>query len=315
MTQITVIVPVYNVEKYLRQCLDSIINQTFKDIEIICVNDCTPDNSQLILDEYAKKDSRIKLLKNEQNMGLGRTRNIALNFVNSPYIFFVDSDDWLEENALEELYNAITETDSNLAYANFRDIHENKIIEKNLKNILQERNIVIEDKKIFTNIDIRKACFRKVPNFSWYKLYKKEFLDKNNIRFASYKYEDQIFSIKAKLLSERNVYVDKVLYNYRIQNESIMRTSKVPYLDIYNDINNLLIELNLKEELKEEFDTYVESIFTMTIKKLKFIEKIKLYNQVKKLLTKKQIYLIRKKLIKYLLKDILKFYKKKKIYK
>ena len=108
MAKVSVIIPVYNVEKYLRKCLESVVNQTLKDIEIICVNDGSTDSSALILDEYARNDNRIKVYTQE-NQGQGAARNMALELAQGDYIAFVDSDDWLEVSALEELYKFITE--------------------------------------------------------------------------------------------------------------------------------------------------------------------------------------------------------------
>ena len=300
MPKVSVVVPVYNVEKYLRQCLDSIINQTFKDIEIICINDCTKDNSQEILEEYSKKDNRISIVINEENMGLGRTRNKSFNYINSEYVLFVDSEDWLELNAIEELYNAISSTDSNIAYFNYRDVHEDtgKIVETILKNVLADTNLKLEDQKVFTNEDIKNLSFRKIPNLTWFKLYKKSFLVNNSIYFAPYKFEDQIFSIKAKILSNKNVYVDKILYNYRIQQQSIMRTSQIPFFEIYNDINNLLTELNLKEELEAIFDEYVIQTIVFSMKKMSLIEKLKFRSRLKKTVSKKQFNAVKKSFIR-----------------
>ena len=103
MVKISIIVPVYNTEPYLEQCLDSIINQTLEDIEIICVNDGSTDNSLSVLEEYASKDNRIKII-NQENEGPGFARNNGLKSVNGEYVLFVDSDDWIELNTCEALY-------------------------------------------------------------------------------------------------------------------------------------------------------------------------------------------------------------------
>ena len=107
--KISIIIPVYNVEEYLRECLDSCINQTLKDIEIICVDDCSPDNSIKILEEYQQKDSRIKILRHETNKNLGAARNTGLANATGEYIWFVDSDDYIDTKACEILYYAIKE--------------------------------------------------------------------------------------------------------------------------------------------------------------------------------------------------------------
>lgn len=109
--KISIIIPVYNVEKYLRDCLDSCINQTLENIEIICVDDCSPDNSIKILEEYQAKDSRIKIFRHKENKNLGAARNTGLQAANGEYIWFVDSDDFIDTKACQILYNAIKEFD------------------------------------------------------------------------------------------------------------------------------------------------------------------------------------------------------------
>ena len=104
MVKVSVVIPVYNVEGYLEECLDSVINQTLEDIEIICINDGSTDNSLEILEEYAKKDNRIKIL-NQENQGISATRNNGLKICKGKYICFLDSDDYLELNALMETYD------------------------------------------------------------------------------------------------------------------------------------------------------------------------------------------------------------------
>ena len=114
MIKLSVIVPVYNVELYLRECLDSIINQTLKDIEIICIDDCSSDNSYGILEEYSKKDNRIIIFRNQENMSAGPSRNIGIRVSQGEYITFVDSDDFLDKNYYELLYNTAKEYDSDI---------------------------------------------------------------------------------------------------------------------------------------------------------------------------------------------------------
>lgn len=113
---ISVIIPVYNVKKYLRRCLDSLVNQTISDIEIICINDGSTDSSLEILKEYAKKDERIKII-NQENQKQGAARNRGLEVAQGEFITFVDSDDWVDADYLEELYNAIINSNVNIAVA------------------------------------------------------------------------------------------------------------------------------------------------------------------------------------------------------
>lgn len=112
--RVSVIIPVFNVEKYIARCLDSVVNQTLRDIEIIVVNDATPDNSMEIVREYATKDDRIIIIENEHNRGLMATRRVGYMASTGDYLTFVDSDDWLPENAVEVLYNKAIETEVDL---------------------------------------------------------------------------------------------------------------------------------------------------------------------------------------------------------
>ena len=119
MPKFSVILPVYNVEKYLRECLESLVNQTLKDIEFICVNDGSTDSSLDILNEYAKKDSRFVII-NQHNQGQGVARNNALAVAKGEYVAFVDPDDWVETNMFEELYLKFKETNVDVIQFNFK---------------------------------------------------------------------------------------------------------------------------------------------------------------------------------------------------
>lgn len=126
MVKVSVIIPVYNAEKYLEKCLDSVINQTLKEIEIICIDDCSTDNSYSILKEYIKKDNRIVVFKNKTNHGAGYTRNVGLNFSKGEYIGFVDSDDYIDEKYYEELYNTAKKYDPDMVSTPNMGITKNK---------------------------------------------------------------------------------------------------------------------------------------------------------------------------------------------
>ena len=124
MIKISIIIPVYNTEKYLKKCLDSIINQTLKSLEIICIDDCSTDNCLHILKEYQLKDNRIKIIEQKENKGQGVARNLGLNIAEGKYIMFLDPDDWLELNALEILYKKSKETNADIIHFNY--IEENE---------------------------------------------------------------------------------------------------------------------------------------------------------------------------------------------
>ncbi len=125
MPKVSVIIPVYNVEQYLKRCLDSVFNQTLKDIEIICVNDGSTDNSLKILEEYAKNDKRIKIY-NQLNKGVGAARNLALAKTGGEYICFIGSDDEYSLNTVEKVYKIAKSNDAEVVQFNYKSFYENK---------------------------------------------------------------------------------------------------------------------------------------------------------------------------------------------
>lgn len=222
MFKVSIIIPVYNVEKYLRQCLDSVVNQTLTDIEIICVNDCSPDNSAEILSEYAKKDNRIKIITLEENGGLGNARNVALKAVQGDYIMFLDSDDWLELDACEKAYSQISKNNNDFVilglYAYNQSTNKRCINSKKIEPFLD-----IQGKASAMPVEIHTPFFGNGE--CWYKIYKKGFLLDNNLEFDKGAFEDQRFNVRILTLAKSISVLNKPLYNYRKHNESITASS------------------------------------------------------------------------------------------
>lgn len=212
--KISVIVPVYNVEKYLRRCLESIINQSFADIEIICVNDGSTDGSKAVLEEYAAKDRRIIVL-NKPNGGLSSARNAGLELAGSEYIGFVDSDDWIESSTYELAYNAMQDADLVCYYASI-DVEgsENEFTEQTRQYHAVKRAGL---KKITKRLMLDTAVT------AWSKLYKKSIVDKYGLRFPEGLYfEDNEFFFKYIVMCEKVFFIDKKLYHYIQRDNSIM---------------------------------------------------------------------------------------------
>ena len=228
MPKVSIIIPVYNVEKYLRQCLDSVVNQTLKDIEIICVNDCSPDNSLAILQEYANKDNRIKIIDLKENGGLGNARNVALPMVTSNYVMFLDSDDWLELNACEFAYKQIAENNNDFSIFSLYEFFEKNNIKKQ-NNEKIKPFLDISNKKQFNADDINSFFLGNCE--CWYKIYNTEFLIKNKIYFTRGAYEDQTFNCMIYNLANSISVLNIPLYNYRIRSGSI--TTQVSTFDDY----------------------------------------------------------------------------------
>lgn len=177
--KVSIIVPIYNVERYLNRCVDSLINQTYKNLEIILVNDGSPDNSPAICDRYAIKDTRIKVIHKE-NGGLSDARNAGINISTGKYIMFLDSDDYAELNMIENAVNTIETLDSDIViwgyYAEFVDENEriiNTINYSGLDGVLDSS----DEQFMLSNELIN------LMGYAWNKLYKNEIIQKNNYRF------------------------------------------------------------------------------------------------------------------------------------
>lgn len=254
MAKVTIVIPVYNSAKYLRQCLDSIISQSIKDIEIICVNDGSKDKSLKILQEYASKDSRITII-NKVNEGQGVARNIAIAEAEGEYLLFVDSDDWLEENALELAYNKIRKDQVDIL---FFDCY--RFSEKLQKKYLFRFTNTFQNfkEKPFIKEEASKILF--MTNALTFKMYKTDFIQENNIQFSNHKFmEDMTFFVKAILLAKYISCLEKPLYNYRIYKKSSTFNYKEclkSIEEVYNQCFSIVRKYNNNEQI---WDSFLES--------------------------------------------------------
>ena len=216
MPKVSVIMPVYNVAKYLPMCLESIVSQTLTDIEILCVNDGSTDNSLDVLQQFEEKDKRIIII-DKKNEGSGIARNTALERAQGEYVYFVYSDDWLDNN---DVLKKITErADSeNLDILIFGGLscYENNGKIKKSKGGYSLKNLPNKYKnRVFSSKDIRKDIF-KFPSTVWTKLYRREFLIKNNIKFQTLGVgQDQLPFFHSMITGERIAVLDECLYCYR----------------------------------------------------------------------------------------------------
>ena len=249
MPKVSVIIPVYNVEKYLKQCIDSVINQTLKDIEIICVDDGSTDNCPQILDEYAKQDKRIKVI-HKSNSGYGHSMNIGINNATGEYIGIVESDDWILPDMYQILYNKAKEHDLDFIksdyylywgnyncqiqiHANILNDYYNKILNKEYIDLLWKFSIA-----------------------NWTGIYKREFLNLNNIRHhesAGASYQDTGFMAQILSLAKNGMIIDKAFYMYRQDNPLSSVKSKQKMMCLlreYEFISNILTEKGLYSSLK-----------------------------------------------------------------
>ena len=235
--KISVIVPIYNVEKYLNRCLDSIINQTYKNLEIILVDDGSPDNCGKICDEYAKKDNRIKVIHKE-NGGLSSARNAGLDIATGDYIGFVDSDDWIELDMYEYLLNICVKYNSDISRCGFVYNDEDCYKDENIR-IVEYENALID----FINGHIEEGI---VCN----KLYKKNIF--KNLRFKeNIIFEDVLMNYYVFKLGVKIVVSRCSKYHYFRRVDSI--TGPIVSEKIF-DIEKIVLEIVLKE--KNNKNTY-----------------------------------------------------------
>lgn len=277
MTKLSIIVPVYNVEKYLPKCLESLIKQTLKDIEIICVNDGSMDNSLAILKEFASKDSRIRIIDN-QHQGVAKTRNTGIEQSTGEYIGFVDSDDYIDIDFFEKLYNSATKSNSDIAIAsilkhkNFFNIYNAKYTKEEIAITIQDKIKLCEDKKHFFF-------------YAWNKIYHSGFIKENNIKFSEGQiYEDVMFAIKALYYSNKIISVYGTKYHY-IEHENSLTKYKdktgekeQDLIKAYSELQEFCNSKNI--EIPERLNYYTKENFgfILNLYKGKYQSKIQLFN-------------------------------------
>lgn len=266
--KISVIIPVYNVEKYLRICLESILNQNFKGYEIILINDGSTDNSLNICREYEKKYSNIIVI-NEENSGPSAARNKGLEYAKGKYISFIDSDDELLPNYFKILYDTAEKNKCDVLTCGYNtgkntaDIKPNFIFNK----IMSGREFILSNKKIHSNNDL---CF------PWRYFYKRSIIKDGKVKFNTNITigEDTVFSLEAILKSKRVMAIEDILYSHRIDNPNSLMTVKYkPKLE-ESLINQYDKRLQLSEEYglmsnkdycKNMANYYINNIYTMMV--------------------------------------------------
>lgn len=256
--KVSIIVPVYNVEKYIDKCLDSLVNQTLKDIEIIVINDGTKDNSQQIIDKYVKKYPFVKSFIKE-NGGMSSARNYGLKYAKGEYIAFVDSDDYVELDMYEKMYQKAKSNDFDVVVCNIKYIYPSseKCVSSNINSDL------------FTKEDIKKSMLVFYPSV-WNKIYHNRVF-KKNIKFKENAwYEDVEFLYKLYPYINSIGVVNKYCYNYVRREGTITSTFNervFDYISNWNGIIKYYKDNNLYNEYKKELEyCYVRYIYATFIK-------------------------------------------------
>lgn len=265
MIKVSVIVPVYNVEKYLSKCLTSLVNQTLEEIEIIVVNDGTKDNSQIIIDDFCKRFPLKVSSYIKENGGLSSARNYGIQFANGKYIGFVDSDDWVDTDMYKAMYDKAYTNDFDLVFCDFNEIRNDKAIECSchLKNDL------------FNSQNIKEHMIEYYPS-AWNKIYKKSLF--SNIKFKEgIWFEDVEFGYRLLPFINSIGVVNQPYYQYLIRKGSITSSNDkriYHYIDNWNGILDFYKKNNLYVKYKDELEyCYVRYIFATFIKSAKKFDK------------------------------------------
>lgn len=248
MTDISIIVPVYNAEKYLKKCLDSLVNQTKKELEFILINDGSTDKSEEIIKTY--KDKRIKYFKNK-NQGIGKTRNFGIEKATGKYIMFLDSDDYFSNDACEILYKTAEKEKADLIVFDYyrvekENLNEVKIESFNATNIKDDPNLLL-----------------KINLGPCNKIYKSDLIKNNDIKFEeNLKYEDTLFVVKAIYKAKKIIKLNKCLHYYIIheKSETTVRDKKV--FDILKIVDKIRTYLKNDELMKDSVDKLTVKILT-----------------------------------------------------
>lgn len=244
--RISIIVPIYKVEKYLKKCIESILCQTHKNIELILVDDGSPDNCPRICDEYALKDARIKVL-HKKNGGLSDARNYGLKFATGEYIGFVDSDDFIEPGMYEYLIKGMVNNQCLLGECGVKCIFNDKIIVKNSK-----KSYVLNKNEAIKKYYSSKAVNKFPRTAVWSKLFHNSLL-KNKKFPKGHIHEDYYLVMQCMVEADKIFYIEKPLYNHIYTNSMSITSSKFNEKDLYKEVQfkkvyQYLDKLNMKEE-------------------------------------------------------------------
>ena len=244
---ISIIVPIYNVEKYLNKCIESIVNQTYENIEIILIDDGSNDNSGIICDEYAKKDNRI-IVVHKENGGVSSARNKGLKIAKGEWISFVDADDWIEQIFCQTLLNKVTQEQADIALCGYNRITYNRIEKINANN-----------QEVFLNSNeyLVKSLNQTGFGFCHMKLIKKEVLKSISFNERIEVGEDALFNIQLSTYIKKAVFLKQPLYNYRINNQSVVKRYDENYANKYLK-SMKIIEEYIWQEYNEENEENIE---------------------------------------------------------
>lgn len=238
---ISVIVPVYNAEKTLERCLNSVLQQVYKEIEVICVDDGSKDNSLSMLKRFEQFDKRVKVIT-KANEGVSVARNVGIKASNGQYILFVDSDDYIEKNMILDLYQAMKKTEADIAIEGYREInHESSIEVYDYKNCIEKKDFLLK-------------CIQNTGGVVCSKLYTAALIKENNIFFRKdlSLSEDLIFALECIKRAGRLIQIEQADYVYDRRNEKYRKINVIERLKKNITVHNLVVKLLEDQEIEEK---------------------------------------------------------------
>ena len=258
MVKVSVIIPVYNVQSYLRQCMDSVVGQTLKDIEIICVDDQSTDESLQILQEYAEKDKRVQIIT-QKNAGAGAARNNGMRHANGKYLSFLDADDFFEPDMLQKAYEQAERDQVDFVVYKSDQYHTEK--NEFIKVDWVVRQEELPPYQPFNHRQMTSNIFKVFVGWAWDKLYRKDFVDKYNLTFQEQRTSnDMLFVFSALALAKRISLVPEILaHQRRDAKDSLSKTREHSWQCFYFALSALkdrLIKENLYQELERDYINY-----------------------------------------------------------
>lgn len=282
--KVSVIVPVYNAEKYLRQCMDSIVNQTLREIEILCVNDGSTDGSLDILKEYAKADGRVNIIS-QKNAGAGAARNTGLAQAKGEYLSFLDADDFFEPDMLEKAYAKAKEGKADLVVFESDQYFEEK--DEFVKVGWTLRKAALPPYRPMYYRNFTDNVFKVFVGWTWDKLFKREFVLEYNLQFQEQRTSnDLLFVFSAIVLAKRIEIVEEVLvHQRRDSSDSLSKTREKSWDCFYEALKALkanLIRHGLFYELEQDYVNYALHFTLWNLETLAGEKKEVLYRQLKK---------------------------------
>ena len=284
MIDISVVVPVFNAEKYLRDTLDSIIGQTIQSIEIICVNDGSTDKSEIILEEYSKKDSRIKLLM-QANSGAGVARNNGMKIATGKYIAFLDGDDIYEVDMLEKMFSKAEQYELDVVVCRSDKFINN--VQDSIPNPGCIKKYLLPNQEVFSSADIKKNFFMLFVWWPWDKLFRLDYVKQLDIEYQNLRTTNDLFFVASSTIAARKIScIDEILAHHRIGEKSTLSVTREKSWECYklalDELKKFLAQHDLTGRFGQDFVNYSLHFSLWQLETLKGKSYFLLYEKLRK---------------------------------